>query len=773
MHKIVNNFKPRYSRVFLSIVLSYIVVLTIPQLTSLITYIKTVQTLEAQSSMANGVMLEQVKRISDENIKGIRQVAYEISMSPYLSNVLNAELPFTVDNRLDMGLLVRNLSTFSNVNSSFIKEFYVYLANSDMIVTSNAMYSNKVFYDNVQNYENMGMDSWSKLILQRNLPESFYPFTNNNRNFILYTRAIPIGYKQTGSIVIQLNEEYIRSLLINIEGTEKSDVYIIDVKGQVVLSTGNNSKLPFEITKLTGSEGAFEATSNRKEYFVSYKISEQNNWKYISVVPKNVLMEKVSYFKILLLAGVFVSFILGIIIAFFFARKNYAPIKGIIKDISKDLGVNLDHSSNEYMLIANTLKKASYESKNLKDAIEAQLPLIKENCFYQLIKGKGGSEDALMKSFKDIDINFEYESFIVVAIQTDDINISKLNINKFFITIYEIIAVAGLYGHLLEEGSDTFILILNVPNVIDEDLKIKLKYVFKQINNCMASISQNTLNIGVGGLKSSVFEVRQSNLEAKAALRYKIIKGYGKVIFFDEIEKEGNSAHYYYPVDVKIQLINALKVADLKGFERTINELYAENFSKREISPDYAQYLFWDIMAIILNVMDDYGIDTNLIPFEECDPMEGLKKCQTVEEMLEYILGYVDSLCKAITSNKKSRNEDLRNRMIGYIEKHYVDEDISLSKIAEELNISASYLSHSFKILTGDNIVNYIAKLRIEKSKEFLGKQKYRIADISKLVGCINSNTFIRLFKKSEGITPGQYREIIGMTQDEREQEYS
>lgn len=103
----------------------------------------------------------------------------------------------------------------------------------------------------------------------------------------------------------------------------------------------------------------------------------------------------------------------------------------------------------------------------------------------------------------------------------------------------------------------------------------------------------------------------------------------------------------------------------------------------------------------------------------------------------------------------------MKERILKYIDKHYTDEDISISRIADDLNMSNSYLSHYFKEQVGENLVYYIGKLRIEKSLELLKDVRYSVSDVAKIVGCGNSNNFIRVFKKIEGITPGQYKGVV------------
>jgi two-component system response regulator YesN len=54
--------------------------------------------------------------------------------------------------------------------------------------------------------------------------------------------------------------------------------------------------------------------------------------------------------------------------------------------------------------------------------------------------------------------------------------------------------------------------------------------------------------------------------------------------------------------------------------------------------------------------------------------------------------------------------------------------------------------------------VEYIAKLRLSHAKRLLLETSLKIDDIAEKVGYLGRNSFIRIFKKYEGITPGKFR---------------
>lgn len=102
----------------------------------------------------------------------------------------------------------------------------------------------------------------------------------------------------------------------------------------------------------------------------------------------------------------------------------------------------------------------------------------------------------------------------------------------------------------------------------------------------------------------------------------------------------------------------------------------------------------------------------------------------------------------------------MKEEILNYVHEHYKDEDFSLTAMADHFKINNTYLSKFFKEQIGEGLLEYVNRYRVNKAKELLKKTNQSISHIARSVGFYNNNTFIRVFKKYEGITPGQYKEM-------------
>ena len=92
-----------------------------------------------------------------------------------------------------------------------------------------------------------------------------------------------------------------------------------------------------------------------------------------------------------------------------------------------------------------------------------------------------------------------------------------------------------------------------------------------------------------------------------------------------------------------------------------------------------------------------------------------------------------------------------------FLQEH-LTEEISLSVLAEEFHLNPQYISQLFKSEIGVNFLAYLTNIRMERAKKLLLTTSLSIAEASEQSGYGDYRVFTKVFKKSEGITPSQYR---------------
>ena len=92
-----------------------------------------------------------------------------------------------------------------------------------------------------------------------------------------------------------------------------------------------------------------------------------------------------------------------------------------------------------------------------------------------------------------------------------------------------------------------------------------------------------------------------------------------------------------------------------------------------------------------------------------------------------------------------------------YLQEH-LEEEVSLSVLAEEFHLNPQYISQLFKNEIGVGFLAYLTNIRMEKAKKLLLSTSLSVAEVAEQSGYGDYRVFTKAFKKAEGITPSQYR---------------
>ena len=108
-------------------------------------------------------------------------------------------------------------------------------------------------------------------------------------------------------------------------------------------------------------------------------------------------------------------------------------------------------------------------------------------------------------------------------------------------------------------------------------------------------------------------------------------------------------------------------------------------------------------------------------------------------------------------SEPEQQEERTITGLTRYLQEHLAEE-ISLSLLAEEFHLSSQYISQLFKSEIGVGFLAYLTNIRMEHAKKLLLTTPLSIADVAERSGYGDYRVFTKVFRKSEGITPSQYR---------------
>ncbi|WP_136604227.1 helix-turn-helix domain-containing protein [Paenibacillus dokdonensis] len=221
----------------------------------------------------------------------------------------------------------------------------------------------------------------------------------------------------------------------------------------------------------------------------------------------------------------------------------------------------------------------------------------------------------------------------------------------------------------------------------------------------------------------------------------------------------------YYPnvtvtenphVSITIEKEQELITYVLNGSQEGVHHFFAETVQTRIRKMSYGQicslfrYL-QDVLNILItskkigNLQTTGSSLTDLSPLRNPDIM--------YEKLIERFI--------FVTTYSFTQSKSLYEKIVEFIHQNYQQQDLSLTRIADQFSISSVYLSSYFKKHSGYNISYYIVLVRIrEANLQLQHNPRITLKEVAEQVGFTSERTFTRNFKKVNGTTPGQYAKL-------------
>lgn len=215
---------------------------------------------------------------------------------------------------------------------------------------------------------------------------------------------------------------------------------------------------------------------------------------------------------------------------------------------------------------------------------------------------------------------------------------------------------------------------------------------------------------------------------------------------------------YYYPVEKELQLVNLIKSGNKEKAKLLIDEILNINSVNYHLNKSMFEFLKYDILCTMIKIVYNSVNQTEFSPVDDFIPLKRITECESMQCLGSSVNAIIDYISVSIHDLNKNT---LVINIIDYVEKNYMNTDLSVSVISDYFNVHISYLSTKFKKHMGMGLSEYIQSMRINKAKELLKESNQKIESVANEVGYFSLRTFVRVFKNNEGITPAEYRKNL------------
>lgn len=761
---------PRHSVVFRKFLISYIVILLIPSIAGYMSYrtsISVTQTLAIENSETQ---LQKSKEILERRMAEVEGFTRQLAINQDLNILMNEKNAGDKANVYGIWKMLRDLLPFGQTND-FLEHFFIYLNNYNVILTPGSAYFRPEHYYENFHYGDLTLAEWKQSVLGQTHRSEIMPLRPFVRNgvqtaVVTYMQSIPLDSFSGSSpavAIVMVDERTISSLLSGITERYGGWVRISDADGRAI--AGQGIGLPDR--EALASDPRFDKDKRSQSYDDHLVItihSDANGWVYQAGIPREVLMETANRIQSITWTVTGFALLIGLLVGFLLAYRNSAPINRLVGIMKEQFGVEGQPGRNEYDFLHGNIAEMISNNKRLESELHRQLPLIRDAFLKRLIAGEFRTREEIAAAAAQANTGIYGNAGYVCVLQINGYsNMDSVEILNELSAARLILkqAMLDLAGHLLmtDWDSDKIVIVFAAKDAETgtELGKPEIESLLRRLSLHVFSDYRITVSAALGGRFASVTEVATSFEQAKLTLEYAQHMNKKGLLWHEETRME--SATYYYPLDVEQRLIGTIRTGEMEEAERIFESILSQNTEHRELSVEMKHQWIGEMKGTFLKLLDQKTFQESGAFESLKDRIIGIQETDKIETIGTALRGIMTDMCGLITSRKNDSHFRTVEQIKQFIASNYADTELTLYRVAEQVERPEKYISQLFKEVTGVNLSDHLEKVRMDHAVDLLLHTGHTVDEISARVGYNSSHSFRRAFKRVTGVSPSSYRQ--------------
>ena len=595
-------------------------------------------------------------------------------------------------------------------------------------------------YKTYASYENVTAKELKDMIFKTEKSISYLPVAKvkykeaEDINALTCVVKMPVNssLKYDCAVLFLLDEKEIVELALDEKMRESGFLYITDSDGNVLLNYNYNGD--FEMPD-TNDNYNIKTIDNEKYYIFSEKAIYSNLTAVAGISHKafsDELRPVLSIVKLYIFFGV----LLVIIACLFFSARQAAFVKGAINAFSGRRR-SPGHIKSDYGYIQSEIKAISEE--NNRQNIEKMQEAIKSSLLEKVLM-YGVYESGEKQQFEEY-VGKHPEFFCMVCVHTDTDNYEEgLNLSECIKNRYEkefdVLTICNGAKELnfiiwLDENESA-----DIERILD--FTNKLTKEFTLITACVSTVGSGIENI------HTCYQQTKNMLRQifDPSERFLCFKKHNDISFNRVFEGS---------------MSKRLSEMVVIGEKEEIKKLFAKIKRNLRINVMENEQEIMQLFCEIKSPLDE--IFTNMLKRSGEREIPQYKSQMPINDMIDELESFALYLCDCIFEKKRSKKEELRQKITEYMQNNYQNPGLCAAVVAEEFSLSEKYIFSVVKEYTGKTFNEFLEGIRLEKAQEYLLKTDMAVNKIAQMVGFNTIDTFYKAFKRVHGTAPGKWKE--------------
>ncbi|MVP02043.1 helix-turn-helix domain-containing protein [Paenibacillus lutrae] len=733
---------------------SYFVLILIPVIVACtLAHFLVVRLIEDDARKLNNVIMDRFTEQTDTELGALKTNMINMLSTSNIRSLLKEAGDSSPDNYQRTELIHALREQLIKLQSDeLVSKAYLYFVHYDLVIDADT-HTDKAYYFNSRYPLN---EEEKTAFISRLTHKKMMNFTEPQGAIIPSLMSYPFNTNTPDVyLVVNVQQDKLHNL-IDVQQNWVAGTAIVGSQGQVLSQAGltmnEMNVLPQQI--ISGSKDSeFWVRGGKALSLVPSKFDD--SWSYLNIIDLQTLMKPAEITRMISWGFLIFFLILGSVVSYYLSRRIYKPIMEIKEGLGSHriAGGHLHSGGNDFDVIKRYSRLIMSENEQLSQLVNGMMPIVHEHFITKILKGQ--YRDALSIATYAQEIEFTYSPKTARTVLCISFHHEKefellSESSKSFL-------MAELKERIHQLVPSTLWLCQTKPDQLacivhqdpflhmspDEDANI-IKLALQLYGKYFKA------TIGIGKTVHTIEDLHVSYEHAATVLQLRRLHSDVEICSGESLPDSAHCDSFLSVQEVN-HILNQYKTREygkiLQSAVHTLEEGIRMNATAVQVKS-----LCSDILNTWIRAVETERKDFN-VPFY-ASLFQKLNRCMTAEEMrgcFQEIHGLLFPV---------SENEDKKNKfadILTYIHEHY-DEELSIEHFASTLNMSIGHFSRTFKEEVGEKYVEYIARYRLKKAKELLLETDMKIEDIAGKVGYWGRNSFIRMFRKYEGITPAKYR---------------
>jgi len=737
-----NNGK-LYSKLLFTITLCIVLTLLVSSLFYFFTYMQIDLKKAYQSDVSN------LTQTSKEVIS-MTESAQSLSFQMYRTFTVSKLMFYTEPSIYDETAAMNELNNYLS-SMPFIESIYVYNSANGQFYTASRQGESGTF-----SKEELADKGILDILASFQQYRPFTPIPRTYTTVSLAGEQLTKAYTYLGYDAVGKTQKLNSAVIINISsawinkdiGVNKSEgegkSFILDNQDRLL---SGDSLMPKKLSdkdsallneKIKDKESGYVVSDfEGKKSLISFTSPDSLDWQYVRVTPYKQVTKAIYSIRNTTILIAVVILVIGIFISWLLSRMLYRPIHQIMDKMSI---LETEKRNSSYTIRQNMLRSLIQGSQSLQTSTQLQ---------------------KLLQNGITFDFNSRYR---VILLKIDHLAALKesrgddVHVYKF--AIMNIGTEIGLKHYRVETvdmDADYVIMLLgrlDASDVPDDEL---LREVLAQIQQSSLDYLKIGLSVTYSPEAHQAQQLSNHYKLVKEASQHRLYYGHGCLINAQNIMSL-KSKEYIFPTDKERKLTDALMTSKTEEAKKLFAEIVQETAEYPIHVVQLAiSHLTMTVNQILFTIQKNNSLDVEASLSIHIPPPDHF---ETINEINEIFFSLFDDIQSKLSTKRSTKQGDLIRKINDLIHKEYANPNLSLNWIADELDMSSIYLSRVYKQQTLSAIVDVINNVRLERAKEYLENTDCSIVDIAVKSGYTSSSYFHRMFKKSFGVTPADYRKL-------------